>query len=190
MSVADEKQALRGRLEALRRHASATTPAAAETLARGYTITSVPRVVAGTFPMRSELDPRPLMRRLETLGATLALPRTPRHGQPLTFHRWDSETQLVTSRFGVTAPAPETPVVIPDLVLVPLLAFDRTGARLGYGGGYYDVTLEALRSAGPVFALGLAFAAQELDHVPTEPHDVRLDAVLTERELVLATRSA
>lgn len=189
MSVVDEKHALRERLEAVRKHASATAPGAAETLARAYTVTSVPRVVAGTFPMRSELDPRPLMRRLEALGASLALPRTPRRGQPLTFHRWDSETRLVTSRFGVTEPSEETPLVTPDLVLVPLLAFDRTGARLGYGGGYYDVTLAALRSAGPAFALGLAFAAQELESVPNEPHDVRLDAVLTERALIVPTRS-
>lgn len=182
MSVIDEKKALRAHLEELRSHASATTPNAAEDLARAYAVTTIPRVVAGTFPMRSELDPRPLMRRLEALGATLALPRTPRRGQPLTFHRWDAGTQLVTSRFGVTEPTEETPLVTPDLVLVPLLAFDRTGARLGYGGGFYDVTLAALRSSGPVFALGLAYAAQEIEVVPTEPHDVRLDAVLTERQ--------
>ena len=189
MSIVDDKKALRERLESVRTHANATTPTAAEDLARAYPVSTIPRVVAGTFPMRSELDPRPLMRRLEALGATLALPRTPRRGQPLTFHRWDAGTQLVTSRFGVTEPAPETPIVIPDLVLVPLLAFDRTGARLGYGGGYYDVTLAALRSSGPVFALGLAYSAQEVERVPTEPHDVRLDAVLTERELIITTRS-
>lgn len=187
MSVIDEKQALRARCEEVRKHAHATTPHAADELARRYQLTAVPSVVAGTFPMRSELDPRPLMRRLEALGATLALPRTPRRGQPLTFHRWDAGTQLVTSRFGVTEPAPETALVTPDLVLVPLLAFDRTGARLGYGGGFYDVTLTALRAAGPVFALGLAYAAQEIDRVPTEPHDVRLDAVLTERELIITS---
>ncbi|MDP1915290.1 MAG: 5-formyltetrahydrofolate cyclo-ligase [Myxococcales bacterium] len=189
MSVVDEKKALRERLTELRAHAAATTPTAAEDLARAYAVSTVPSVVAGTFPMRSELDPRPLMRRLKALGATLALPRTPRRGQPLTFHRWDTGTLLVTSRYGVTEPVEETPIVIPDLVLVPLLAFDRTGARLGYGGGYYDVTLAALRASGPVFALGLAYAVQEIDCVPTEPHDVHLDAVLTERELIITTRS-
>lgn len=184
MSIIEEKMALRERLTELRAHAAARTPTAAEDLARAYTVSTIPSVVAGTFPMRSELDPRPLMHRLEALGATLALPRTPRRGQPLTFHRWDAGTQLVTSRFGVTEPTEETPVVTPGLVLVPLLAFDRTGARLGYGGGFYDVTLAALRAAGPVFALGLAYAAQEVERVPTEPHDVRLDAVLTEAGLL------
>ncbi|MDP3232893.1 MAG: 5-formyltetrahydrofolate cyclo-ligase [Myxococcales bacterium] len=188
MSVVDDKKALRERLEKVRTHANATTPTAADHVARAYAVSTIPSVVAGTFPMRSELDPRPLMRRLEALGATLALPRTPRRGQPLTFHRWDAGTQLVTSRFGVTEPEAETPMVTPDLVLVPLLAFDRTGARLGYGGGYYDVTLTALRTSGPVFALGLAYAAQELEHVPTEPHDVRLDAVLTEAQFIRCVR--
>jgi len=189
MSVVDEKKALRARFEEIRKQASLTTPHAGDAIARRYELGAVPTAVAGTFPMRSELDPRPLMRRLEALGATLALPRTPRRGLPLTFHRWTAQTQLVTSRFGVTEPAAETPVVIPELMLVPLLAFDRTGARLGYGGGFYDVTLAALRSAGPVFALGLAWAAQEIERVPTEPHDVRLDAVLTERELVVIGRT-
>ncbi|MBE2248365.1 MAG: 5-formyltetrahydrofolate cyclo-ligase [Myxococcus sp.] len=182
MSVADEKAALRRRLEAVREQAAAAAPGAAELVARRFSVPTAPAVVAGTFPMRCELDPRPLMRRLEALGARLALPRTPRRGSPLTFHLWTAQTQLVTSRFGVTEPAPDTPHVTPTLVLVPLLAFDRTGARLGYGGGFYDVTLAALRAVGPVEAIGLAYAAQEVDRVPTEPHDAPLDGVLTERE--------
>ncbi|MBL8919929.1 MAG: 5-formyltetrahydrofolate cyclo-ligase [Myxococcaceae bacterium] len=141
-------------------------------------------VVAGTFPMKSELDPRPLMRRLEALGATLALPRVIRRGQPLVFHAWTAATRFVTSRFGVTEPAPETPVVEPDLLLVPLLAFDRTGARLGYGGGFYDATLSSLRARRAALAIGVAWAGLEVAAVPVEPHDQRLDAVCTEREWI------
>ncbi|MBL8937241.1 MAG: 5-formyltetrahydrofolate cyclo-ligase [Archangium sp.] len=178
--VADEKRVLRRQLETTR-DALVRADASHEAAAR-FPLERRPAVVAGTFPMRSELDPRPLMKRLEALGSTLALPRTPKKGQPLVFHRWSAETRLVTSRFGVTEPVPETLIVEPDLLLVPLLAFDATGARLGYGGGFYDVTLETLRRTRSVFAVGFAYAGQELPTLPTEPHDQRLDAVLTERE--------
>lgn len=139
-------------------------------------------VVAGTWPMKTELDPRPVMRRLEALGATLALPRVVRRGQPLTFHAWTAATRFVSSRFGVTEPEPETPVLEPDVLLVPLLAFDRTGGRLGYGGGFYDATLASLRARRAVVAVGVCFAGLEVTAVPMEPHDQRLDAVCTERE--------
>lgn len=178
--IADEKRALRKQLE-LARDGLVTADAASQAAER-FPLERIPKVVAGTFPMRSELDPRPLMKRLEALGATLALPRTPKKGQPLVFHRWSSDTTFVTSRFGVTEPVPETPIVEPDLLLVPLLAFDATGARLGYGGGFYDVTLEQLRRVRRVYAVGFAYAGQEVSALPTEPHDQRLDAVLTERE--------
>jgi 5-formyltetrahydrofolate cyclo-ligase len=184
--IADEKRALRKQLETAR-EALVMADAAAKAAER-FPIERVPRVVAGTLPMRSELDPRPLMKRLEVLGATLALPRTPKKGHPLVFHRWSSETQFVTSRFGVTEPVPETPIVEPDLLLVPLLAFDATGARLGYGGGFYDVALETLRRSRTIFAVGFAYAGQEVPTLPTEPHDQRLDAVLTEREWRQFTR--
>lgn len=190
MGVADEKRALRVAMEATRARAAAEVPDAAEAVARRYEVAGTARVVAGTLPMRSELDPRPLMRRLEAMGARLALPRTPRRGEPLTFHRWDSATSLVGGRFGVTEPAADTPVVTPDVVLVPLLAFDRSGARLGYGGGFYDLTLAALRRAGPVRAVGLAYAAQEVERVPVEPHDVRLDAIVTEQGWLRFTEDA
>lgn len=184
--IADEKRALREQLE--RARAGLVTPDAALKAAERFPLDRLPKVLAGTFPMRSELDPRPLMERLEALGATLALPRTPKKGQPLVFHRWSAETRFVTSRFGVTEPVPETPIVEPDVLLVPLLAFDSTGARLGYGGGFYDVTLETLRRTRTVFAVGFAYAGQEVASVPSEPHDQRLDAVLTEREWRLFPR--
>lgn len=188
MSPADEKKALRAAQVERRATLHAQAPQAPEDVAARFPVTRVPAVVAGTLPMRSELDVRPLLRRLEALGATLALPRTPKRGQPLTFHRWTAETTFATSRFGVTEPVPETPVVLPDLLLVPLLGFDRTGARLGYGGGFYDVTLKTLRAERAVVAVGVAYAGQELPSVPTEPHDERLDAILTEREWIAISR--
>ncbi len=184
MTLDEEKRALRVRMEAVRDEAAKRAPDAADVVARTFLSERVPRVVSGTCPMRSELDPRPLMRRLEAMGAKLALPRTGPRGTPLTFHHWASDTVLVSGRFGVTEPPPDSPVVTPDLVLVPLLAFDRRGNRLGYGAGYYDRTLRALRSNGPVRAIGLAYAAQEVERVPTGPSDERLDAILTERELI------
>jgi 5-formyltetrahydrofolate cyclo-ligase len=180
----EAKRALRASMAALRDRLAAEQPDAAERAAAAFPVTTTPRVVAGTLPMRSELDPRPLMRRLEALGATLALPRAPKRGSPLSFHRWTAQTRFETSRFGVTEPVVETPLVEPDLVLVPLLAFDARGARLGYGGGFYDVTLAALRARSPgLRAIGVAFSGQRVTALPTEPHDQRLDAVLTEAGL-------
>ncbi len=91
---------------------------------------------------------------------------------------------LVKGVWGIRVPPPDAPEVAPDLLLVPLLAFDRNGNRLGYGAGYYDMTIAALRAQKPVVAVGIAFAAQEVAEVPTTPRDVRLDLVLTEREVI------
>jgi 5-formyltetrahydrofolate cyclo-ligase len=135
------------------------------------------------MPMRDELDPRPLMFALKALGAVLALPRVVAKRQPLAFHVWD-ERPLVESRLGVKEPAPDAALIVPDLILVPLLAFDRRGVRLGYGGGCYDATLAHLRSHGFVRAVGLAFTAQEVDDVPHDASDQPLDAIVTERELI------
>jgi 5-formyltetrahydrofolate cyclo-ligase len=184
MTVADEKKALRASQLALRDELARNAPDAGERAAAVFQVKATPSVVSGTFPMKSELDPRPLMRRLEALGARLALPRVVRRGQSLTFHAWTASTRFVESRFGVNEPAPETALVEPDLLLVPLLAFDRSGARLGYGGGFYDVTLATLRARRAVIAIGVAWAGLEVAAVPTEPHDQRLDAICTEREWI------
>lgn len=163
--------------------ASQEHPDAANAVALRFPSAPLPRVVAGTMPMRDELDPRPLMFALKALGARLALPRVVAKGQPLAFHVWD-DRPLVESRFGVKEPAPDAALLVPDLVLVPLLAFDRRGFRLGYGGGFYDVTLAHLRSQGSVRAIGLAYAAQEVDDVPHDARDQPLDAIVTENELI------
>ncbi|TAK48666.1 MAG: 5-formyltetrahydrofolate cyclo-ligase [Xanthobacteraceae bacterium] len=141
-------------------------------------------VVAGYYPIRSEFDPRPLMRRLARRGAKLALPRMERRGAPLVFHAWNERAALVAGPFGILEPAADAPVCGPDIVLVPLAAFDRAGHRLGYGAGFYDRTLLDARAHKSVTAIGLAFAAQEVETVLAGPHDERLDVILTEREVI------
>ncbi|MDX5932744.1 5-formyltetrahydrofolate cyclo-ligase [Acidiphilium acidophilum] len=132
-------------------------------------------VVSGFWPIGDEIDVRPLMVALSALGHRLCLPETPKRGLPLVFRHWMPGEALVAGRFGTSHPVGE--VVVPDFVLVPLLAFDRKGNRLGYGAGYYDRTLAAMPGA---FRLGCAFACQEVAAVPVGPHDERLDAVATE----------
>jgi 5-formyltetrahydrofolate cyclo-ligase len=138
-------------------------------------------IVSGYWPLADELDPRPTMMRLVTLGHPLALPRVQGPGQPLAFHAWRPGDPLLAGPFGVMEPAPDAPLARPRILLVPLLAFDRQGRRLGYGAGYYDLALGELRAlCPPPLAIGVAFAAQEVDEVPAGPDDQRLDAVVTE----------
>lgn len=138
-------------------------------------------VVAGYWPLAGELDPRPLMELLAERGARLALPGAAHPGRPLRFHAFLPGDVLRPGPFGVMIPAEGTAELQPDLVLVPLLAFDVRGGRLGYGGGFYDRTLEALRRTRPgLLAVGLAFAAQEVSALPHEPGDQMLDWIVTE----------
>ncbi len=136
-------------------------------------------VVSGFWPLDGEIDIRPLLLALAARGHAIALPVTPPRGQPLGFRRWREGDPMERERFGTVRPT--GPEIVPDLLLVPLLAFDRRGHRLGYGGGYYDRTLALLPQAG---RLGCAFAAQEMDAVPAGPHDILLPAVATERGIV------
>lgn len=139
-------------------------------------------VVAGFWPLIGELDPRPAMTALAARGHDLVLPRMAGRGLPLEFRAWAPGEPLVEGPFRVMEPAADRPQLRPGLVLVPLLAFDRRGHRLGYGAGFYDRTLAALRVRdADVLAVGLAFAIQEVDEVPVEQHDQPLDAILTER---------
>jgi 5-formyltetrahydrofolate cyclo-ligase len=141
-------------------------------------------IVSGFWPMKSEIDPRPLMRRLEAEGAKLALPVVQGRGQPLVMRTWGFGQPLGRGVWGIREPLPDAPEVFPDVVLVPLAAFDRAGNRIGYGAGYYDRTIARLRAMKPVVAVGLAYAAQETDSVPVTERDQRLDLVLTEREVL------
>jgi 5-formyltetrahydrofolate cyclo-ligase len=141
-------------------------------------------IVSGFMPLRSEIDPLPLMRKLRDAGATLALPVVAGRGKPLIMRAWRWGEPLATGVWGLREPSPAAPEVEPDILLVPLLAFDRVGHRIGYGAGYYDMTIARLRAHKPMTAIGVAFAVQEIPAVPTTPHDARLDLVLTERELI------
>jgi 5-formyltetrahydrofolate cyclo-ligase len=137
-------------------------------------------VVAGYSPIRSEIDPTPLMRELAGRGARLALPVITVRDEPLQFRGWSIHDKLRRGPLGIAEPLPEAEELVPDVLLVPLAAFDRAGHRIGYGAGHYDRTLERLRALKAIRAIGLAFAAQEIAAVPALSHDVVLDYVLTE----------
>ncbi len=139
--------------------------------------------IAGYAPIRGEIDPLPLMRSLAARGAALALPAISARNAALVFRAWEPGEALVRGVFGIAEPPATVTEVVPDIVLVPLAAFDRAGHRIGYGAGYYDRTLAQLRDSRPVTAIGLAFAVQEIPQVPALSHDVRLDYVLTEAGL-------
>ena len=160
--------------------------AAAEALAaRAFPRPIAPGVVvAGFMPLRSEINPLPLMRMLAAAGARLALPVVAGRGRPLIMRGYAFGQELAAGVWGIREPKPEAPEVEPDILLVPLAAFDRNGNRIGYGAGYYDLTINRLRARKPVVAVGLAYAAQEIPKVPGTPRDARLDLVLTEREVI------
>jgi 5-formyltetrahydrofolate cyclo-ligase len=141
-------------------------------------------IVAGFMPMKSEINPLPLMRKLAAAGARLALPVVAGPGQPLIMRAWGFGDPLVAGVWGIREPGPAAPEIAPDIVIVPLLAFDRAGQRIGYGAGYYDMTIAALRARQAVVAIGVAFAAQEIAAVPATSRDAPLDLVLTEREVI------
>ncbi|NKE45983.1 5-formyltetrahydrofolate cyclo-ligase [Roseomonas frigidaquae] len=138
-------------------------------------------VVAGFWPMGAEIDIRPLLLALHEKGHRIALPVTPKRGQPLHFRQWQPGDTLARGPLGTSQPGRDAAALTPDWLLVPLLAFDRAGHRLGYGGGYYDRTLSSLPGA---YALGVAYAAQEVDEVPVGVDDAPLAAIATERGVI------
>lgn len=160
--------------------------AAAQAIAvRGLPVAIRPgAVVAGYSPIRSELDPAPLMRALAAKGAQLALPSIAARGQALRFRAWHPHDKLLPGPLGILEPSPAAAEILPDIVLVPLAAFDRSGHRIGYGAGHYDRTLAQLRKSKAITAIGLAFATQEVEAVPALSHDVALDYVLTEAQML------
>jgi 5-formyltetrahydrofolate cyclo-ligase len=140
-------------------------------------------IVSGYWAYRDEADPGVLMKALGAKGHPLALPRIDQRAAPLQFRRWNAGDEVRTSAFGVIEPTTGAEIVKPSVLLVPLLAFDEAGHRLGYGGGYYDRTLAQLRAHGTILAIGIAYAGQEVRALPHDRHDQRLDAVLTEKGL-------
>jgi 5-formyltetrahydrofolate cyclo-ligase len=131
-----------------------------------------------------EIDVRPLLQALHDDGYAVGLPVTPAEPEPLGFRRWTPGTPLQPGPFGTAQPASTVPPLEPDALLVPLLAVDADGYRLGYGGGYYDRTLAALRDRRRVIAIGVGFEAQRVEHLPRDAQDHRLDWLLTEQRLL------
>jgi len=152
--------------------------------ARAFPVVLAPgQIVAGYSPIRSEFDPGPLMHALARHGVHLALPVVIARDQPLLFRSWSAGEPLARGQLGILEPPAEAPVVVPDILLVPLAAFDRLGHRIGYGAGHYDRTLAQLREWKAITAIGVAFAAQQVEAVPALLHDVALDYVLTETQM-------
>ncbi len=140
------------------------------------------QVLAGYMPMRSEISPLGAMAAMARHGA-VCVPVIEAKATPLRFARWTPDTAMVAGSFGAQVPA-ICDWLEPAVLIVPLLAFDRRGGRLGYGGGFYDRTLALLRQRRPVVAVGFAFAAQEDGNLPLEPTDQPLDMIVTEQEVI------
>lgn len=185
MSAADVKAAARAGAFAMRKAAHDGGAGRAEAAAARLdaAVVDTPKMASGYLPIRTEIDPRPALAMLAARGAGLCMPVVTGSGLPLSFRRWAPGAPTVTGVFGVEIPADELPAT-PTLLICPMLAFDRRGFRLGYGGGFYDRTLAALRAAGPVLAVGIAYAGQEVGEVPTEATDARLDLIVTEDEVI------
>lgn len=185
MIDADPKSPMRRAAAARRRVAREAGGTAAALAARDAFLAAAPAApgaaVAGYWPIGDELDVRPLLAALAEADRTIALPAVAGRGMALEFRPWTPGQPLEAGAHGTRHPPAGAGLVRPSLLLVPLLAFDRAGWRLGYGGGYYDRSLAALRDAAAVIAVGVGFAAQEVERVPHDGHDQRLDAVLTER---------
>ena len=188
-SLIEDKLAFRraafARREAL---AEAEAPAAAGAKAALQVLAGITvargSIVSAFWPMGSEIDPRPLMERLHAEGIAIGLPVVVAKGAPLLFRRWRPGARLVPGGFKTEVPSPEEPELTPNLLIVPLLAFDRQGYRLGYGGGFYDRTLTKLRAAGgDVMAVGFAYAGKEVEAVPHADYDQRLDWLATEHSM-------
>ena len=180
-SKADLRAAALARRDALSDEERA---AAAQAIAsRGLPIEISPgTIVSGYSPIRSEIDPFPLMRTLAAKGMRLVLPAVLARGKSLAFRAWSPDDRLLLGPLGILEPSPAAAELVPDIMLVPLAAFDRSGHRIGYGAGHYDTTLAHLRKAKAITAIGIAFAAQEIKVVPALSHDVALNYVLTETQ--------
>ncbi|OYU68534.1 MAG: 5-formyltetrahydrofolate cyclo-ligase [Alphaproteobacteria bacterium PA2] len=159
--------------------------AAAELLPKGLK----PATVGGYLPMGGELDPGPVLKVLQGRGALLALPVCLAPASPLIFRAYCQGDGLAPDAMGLPAPTEAAASVTPDVLIIPLLAFDRRGGRLGQGGGFYDRTLEALRRQGRVLAIGLAYAGLEVEEAPMIEHDQSLDAILTETGYIVPQRT-
>ncbi|NQU60979.1 MAG: 5-formyltetrahydrofolate cyclo-ligase [Rhodospirillales bacterium] len=190
MTINDDKQDLRLRAKEKRSQAVADAGSEAAVRLVGnfiHAASSFPQTdsaVAAYWPMANEIDVRPLMKELHGQDRAVALPVVAGAAKPLIFRRWVPGMELEEGGFGTHHPGPEAPEIIPGILLVPLLAFDAQGFRLGWGGGFYDRTLAELRAAGTVLAVGVAYSGQKVDRVPKDSHDEALDWIITDRDVL------
>jgi len=178
-----DRSALRASAAARRRDAAALSKDAASQVAAHFLAAFSKgdgTIFSGYAAFGDELDPAPLIAALRARGAIIALPVVERKGAPLVFRIWDESTRMAPGPFGIAEPTADSPAVRPDILLVPLLLADLRGYRLGYGGGFYDRTIAALRAAGGVCTIGLAYEAQVVSHLDAESWDEKLDHLVTE----------
>ena len=183
MTITARKQVMREEALARRVALHAQAPDAAERMARNF-LAAIPlpdrAVVSAFVAIGEETDPAPLIGLLRARGHRIALPRVVKKGEKLAFHLYEPGAALIPGVFGLSQPGKDWPSAIPDVLVVPLLAFDSRGMRLGYGGGFYDRTLKDLRATRNILAVGFAFAGQEVPDVPNRESDEPLDWVVTE----------
>lgn len=186
------KDELRAEARLLRARLTRLQPHFADCIAHfaGNTALAPGAKVASYWPIRDEADPRLFASELARRGHLLLLPAATAYGKPLAFRLWREGVRLRKNGHGFHEPCAEAEVSEPDVVLVPLLAFDSQGFRLGYGGGHYDITLARLRARRAIVAIGIAYAGQEVPQLPHDPHDQPLDMVVTERGVTDFRRSA
>ena len=186
-SISDQKAELRNATLAKRdAMPAAVRQRGGETIAaRPFPVTiKQGMIVSGFMPLKSEINPLPLLKVLAAAGAKLALPAIAGRGKPLTMRAYAFGDEFARGQWGIREPKPEQPEVYPDVLIVPLACFDRAGNRIGYGAGYYDMTIRRLRDMKKVVAVGMAFAGQEVAKVPATERDERLDLVLTETGVI------
>jgi len=169
------------------RKAAHTNAKNADTAAAGHFLRNIPTsegaVIAGYRPIQTEIDPTPLMTALYESGRRICVPVIEEADMPLKFREWTPDTKMIKGAFGAEIPK-EGDWLEPTVLITPLVAFDKKGWRLGYGGGFYDRSLEGLRDKRTTRAVAYAYAAQEIDAVPTEPTDQRLNAIVTEKGII------
>lgn len=193
MIQSPDKKALRQEMRVLRRRLLDEAPDAARRAALKLPVSRFSRfsVIGAYCAQGTELDPGPILQAILDLNPgriRAALPVAAAKYAPLTFRAWSPGDPLKADAYGIPSPLASAAEVLPNLLLAPVLAFDRAGGRIGQGGGHYDRTLENLRRQRPVFVLGVAFAGQEVEAVPMGPHDQRLDAIVTETEFIEVSR--
>jgi 5-formyltetrahydrofolate cyclo-ligase len=187
MNIAAQKEALRN--QALERRAAlkGQVPDLSRALAHNF-LTHVPippgAIVSAYFAIGDEADPSPLIEALRARGHRIVLPRVAGRGKSLDFHLYEEGAKLVPGGFGLSEPARDWPLLDPDVLAVPLLAFDPRGYRIGYGAGFYDRTLQRLRASRNIIAASYCFSVQKFSEVPYDENDQRLDWIVTEKGAV------